>query len=469
MAIRHLIFEGPGGKFEPMTPPLAGGKTACRRSRPSARFPVLGKPLVPLCVVIGFLSPGAGKADVPLPARLMQPAHAAEAWNVIRLAMNNAERLFSENRIDEVKEPVVLLGPALGLLGREGAVSGRQREAEALAAGAFQRVNLLVREAMAGNLDGGRTLFNRLREDVEQLAGPFAPELPSIEILSCVDHPEVAERTAGLKCPECGNRLHPRRFPYSAVYTRNDDPVLRLEAKGPPMIEAGKPVPLGIRLTADDGEPVGREDLVLSHARRVHLLLVDESGEDFQHLAPEPGNEPGTFTAPFLPGRSAGYRGWVLAVPAVTRLPEVLPLRLGTEGPGPPPVPPEAGNEDCFSAERNGFVVRVTSSGSGPLRIRAARTQTIRVHVARNDGSPFDQLEPFWNAFAHLTLVSWNLESAVQVHPVGGEILRDSLRGGPDLTFKLHAPGPGWWRLYLHVRCQGQTITFPLRFMAVDS
>lgn len=446
-----------------------GGETACGRRRLSARLPMPKNPLVLLWVLIGFLPPVRGLADVPLPARLMQPADEVEAWNVIRLSMNNAERLFSENRIDEVKEPVVLLGPALRVLGREGAIPGRQAEAETIATEAFARVNLLVRESMAGNLEGARALFIRLQTDVKQLAEAFAPELPSSEIHSCVDHPEVAEHSAGLNCPECGKRLFPRRFPYSVVYARNNDPVLRVEAKGPSRIEAGKPVPLGFRLTDEAGNPVGGEGLVLSHARRVHLLVIDESGDDFQHLAPEPANEPGTFTAPFVPSRSAGYRGWVLAVPGVTRLPEVLPLRLGAANPGLPAVPPEGENGELLSAERDGLIIRMTSAGTGPLRIRAAETQAVRVHVARSDGSPVDQLEPFWNAFAHLTLVSWDLESALQVHPVGGEILRDSLRGGPDLAFKLHPPGPGWWRLYIQIRLQGRTVTVPLRFLALDS
>ncbi len=408
------------------------------------------------------------KADVPLPARLMQPADAAEAWNVVRLAMDNAGRLFAENRIEEVKEPVVLMGPALRVLGREGAMPGRQPEAEPIATEAFARVNLLVRESMAGNLEGARDLFTRLQEDVKHLAASFAPELPSIEILSCVDHPEVAERPPAEKCSECGKPLLPRRFPYSVVYASNEEPVLRLEAKGGSTIEAGRLVPLGIRLSNAAGEPVGDEGLVVSHSRRLHLLLVDEGGDDFQHLAPGSGNEPGTFLAPFVPARSAGYRGWVLAVPAVTRVPEAIPLRLGVGSGELPSLPPDADSGDRLSMEREGLVVSVTSAGTGPLRVHSARTHTIRLHVSRTDGSPVDQLEPFWNAFAHLTLVSWNLDSAFQVHPVGGEILRETLRGGPDLTFKLHPPCPGWWRLYIQVRVGAVTRTFPLRFLTAD-
>jgi hypothetical protein len=448
---------------------VEGGETACGKGRPSAPFPVPGNPLVLFCLLAGSFVPLVAKADVPLPARLMQPADAAEAWNVVRLAMDNAGRLFAENRIEEVKEPVVLLGPALRVLGREGAMPGRQPEAEPIATEAFARVNLLVRESMAGNLEGARAIFDRLQADVKALAVSFAPELPSTEIFSCVDHPEVAERAEGSGCPECGKRLLPRRFPYSVVYARNEEPVLRIEARAASAIEAGKPVSLGIRLTNAAGEPVGEEGLVLSHARRLHLLLVDEGGEDFQHLAPEPGNEPGTFLAPVVPARSAGYRGWVLAVPAVTRLPEILPFTLGSGEGRLPSVPPGGGTGDRLSAECDGFVVRVTAAGGGPLQIRSGQTQTIRVHVARTDGSPVDRLEPFWNAFAHLTLVSLDLESAMQVHPVGGEILRDSLRGGPDLVFKLHPPAPGWWRLYVQIRVEAVTRTVPLHFLAAGS
>ena len=39
-------------------------------------------------------------ADLPLPASLLAPQAAAEAWNVIRLATKNVERLMAENRME---------------------------------------------------------------------------------------------------------------------------------------------------------------------------------------------------------------------------------------------------------------------------------------------------------------------------------------------------------------------------------
>ena len=40
------------------------------------------------------------RADPPLPASLLAPQAAAEAWNVIRLATKNVERLMAENRME---------------------------------------------------------------------------------------------------------------------------------------------------------------------------------------------------------------------------------------------------------------------------------------------------------------------------------------------------------------------------------
>lgn len=443
-------------------------ESACGGRERSARFRVkrFRGALLALFSLSVVFSGVLLRADIPVPARLTQPGNAAEAWNVIRLATANAGRLFEENRIDETGEQIVLMGPSLRVLAREGALEGRQDEAEALATRAFERINLLVRESMAGNLEGARSVFEALRQELGRLEALFPPGLPSAEIHSCVDHPEIAEIGSGKRCPECGKALGPRRFPYSVIYTRVDKPTLALDMRSPGPLRAGEVTALTLRLTRQGGEPAGPDDLVVSHSRRLHLVLVDETGSDFQHLAPEPGNEPGTFATSFVPVTDANYRAWVLAVPAATRLTESLAWTLpGEEATEPGESPPGSGIEGLV-AEREGVVVRLMTASGGPLRIQGGATNLVRLHVSGADGTPLRELEPLWNAFAHLTLVSWDFASVHQVHAVGGEILSPSLRGGPDLTFKLHPPAPGWWRLYLQIRLDGRTLTLPLRFRA---
>lgn len=408
------------------------------------------------------------RADIPVPARLTQPANAAEAWNVIRLATENTRILFEENRVEETKEQIVLMGPSLRVLAREGALPDRQLEAESLSTAAFERINLLVRESMAGNLEGARSVFSILRQDLGKLESLFPPGMPSAEIYSCVDHPEIAEVDPGLRCSECGNMLRPRRFPYSVIFTRTVAPQLRLDLKAGEGLVAGERNPLMLRLTTEDEKPVSAEDLVISHSRRLHLILVDEEGTDFQHLAPEPGNEPGVFQTSFVPVSAGGYRAWVVAVPAATRLTETLPSTLpGATATKATPPPSDRGGES-FVAESEGVVVRLLGTGSGPLRIRGGMTNLLQVHVSRSDGTPLRELEPLWNAFVHLTLISWDFSSAHQVHAVGGEILSPALRGGPEFAFKLHPPASGWWRLYLQLRLEGRTLTFPLKIEALE-
>lgn len=452
------VFRGAGLESE----------SACRGNEGSARFPVFQnlRATAGLAVLLVCSCPWS-RADIPVPVRLTEPADAGEAWNVIRLAMGNARSLFDENRVDETKEQVALIGPSLRVLAREGALEGRQTEAGSLAEAAFEKVNLLVRESMVGNLEGARTIFEALDKDFEKLSLLFPPDLPSTEIYSCVDHPEIARVGAGNRCPDCGKTLRPRRFPYSVVFTRVDSPTLHLDLKSDKSPQAGQETRLTFRLSDKNGEPVGSDDLVVSHSSRIHLLLVDEKGGDFQHAIPESGNEPGTFATTFHPASSAGYRAWVVAVPAATRLTEYLPWTIpgSTAAVSDELRAPEFG---AFSASDEGISVHLLAGGSGPLRIEAGRTNLVRIHVSGAGGEPLRDLEPLWNAFAHLTLVAWDFHAAHQVHSVGGEILSPDLRGGPEFSFKLHPPKPGWWRLYLQLRIEGRIRTFPLWFEAVD-
>ena len=37
-----------------------------------------------------------------------------------------------------------------------------------------------------------------------------------------------------------------------------------------------------------DGSPLGKKDVALSHTKRIHLLAIDPTMDDYQHLHPEP-------------------------------------------------------------------------------------------------------------------------------------------------------------------------------------
>ena len=80
-------------------------------------------------------------ADMPLPPQVTNPLSAAEAWNVIRLATDNVERLVRESRPLEIASQVSLLSPSLRVLGRSPVKAGYEQKVADGTAQAFTLVN----------------------------------------------------------------------------------------------------------------------------------------------------------------------------------------------------------------------------------------------------------------------------------------------------------------------------------------
>ena len=81
-------------------------------------------------------------------------------------------------------------------------------------------------------------------------------------------------------------------------------------------------------------------------------------------------------------------------------------------------------------------------------------------------------LEPFRNAFAHITAFYSDSESVfetiLQLHPEGGDIIQDDLRGGPSLAFKIYSPQAGLLRLFCEVQLSGEKILAPFHIRVME-
>ncbi len=411
--------------------------------------------MLPLLVCGGLL------ADVPLPRRLLNPASAAEAWNVIRMAVANGERLLAEKRLDEITDQVVLCSPALRVLAGHGVVLEKQRETDENTARAFSLVNIVVKESMAGNQAGAENAFAQLRAVLRALAEAFDPKLVESEIYACPDHPDSLSTEPGQTCGQCARPLLARRIPYSFIYVKPGKPSLRLEAGADAPLQPGRAATITLRLRRA-GAAVTPDDLLVTHSAPVHLLLADEALRDFHHLLPAAGDAAGEFSIAFTPAADGPYRLWVGVVPAATGLQEYLAAVLPGVGGGAVAVERQV----VTVAEAGGFRFQLLFAGAGPPR--AEKTLLMRLHVTGGDGKPVARLEPVRNAFAHITGIYDDLETVAQLHPVGGDILREDLRGGPYLAFKFYPPKVGFVRLFCEVRLDGRTIIVPFGVEVVE-
>ncbi len=402
-----------------------------------------------------LLLQGAGlRADVPVPPRVLEPLTPAEAWNVIRLASANVERLIVEKRPLEVATQVSLCSPPLRVLSKASVTPEVQPVLDVLTAKAFRAVNTTAKEGMADNLDGAAAAFQQLKLALGELARGFDPAVVEQEIHHCVAHPDVISTSPGKVCEVCRQPFVVRRIPYSFVYVRQDKPTVRLTLRPDSPLAAGKVCRVVARLETLEGQPVRPADLWVTHARHVHMLVVGPGLADFHDLEPAPTGQDGEYEFSFTPAFGGGYRFRAGVVPAVTGLLEHPVADLACEG---PEAPPPAG-EETFSTTADGYRFSI-ALGTGRMGSpKAERLEMLRVHVADAEGRPVTRLEPDRGAFAHFTGFYSDGKTVVQLHPVGGDILREDLRGGPFLSFKFHPPHPGFMRLYCQVKVDGKPV-----------
>ncbi len=409
-----------------------------------------------LCALLPFLP--LARADVPLPKNVLEPATVSEAWNVIGLARKNLETLISEKRTDEIALQVSLCSPSIRTLVRLAPSPSATTSLDSLAVRAFNFINIIAAGGIANDLPRVEAGYAGLRREIEQMAAQFDAKTVEAEIYYCPTHPENLSTDSQAMCQTCRERLLPRRIPYSFIYTMPRAPTLNTTAQADAPLEAGKPTTVKLKLAHLDGSPAIPHELLLTHGQRMHLLLVDPSLGDFQRHHPQPTETPGEYAFTFTPRLTAPYRIWVDVTPAATGLAEFPTAELPSSG---APQPSTALSDDR-TGTAGGLTFQLTFDDRQGTRPRVRETRLMRLTVTDQKGEPMTQLAPYLKAFAHLTGFYDDGETIVRLHPEGGEVLRDDLRGGPALGFRLYPPKAGRIRFFCEVMVDGKILVVPI-------
>lgn len=217
-------------------------------------------------------------------------------------------------------------------------------------------------------------------------------------------------------------------------------------------LEVGKAVPVTLTLThAKSGRPVTPEEIAVMHTQRVHLLVIDQSLTDYQHIHPEPG-ENGQWHFSFTPKKPGAYRIWVDVTPQGGDQ-EYIKADIGTKLSPAPTI----GKAGASNAAVGGY--RFALELEDPLKARQASMGTITVTDA--NGQPVKELQPVMGAYAHIVGFTEGGNSVLHVHPLGEEPASDDDRGGPELTFHLEPGKSGPIKLFVQVKIGGEDIFAP--------
>ena len=406
----------------------------------------------------------ASRADVPLPPNVLDPGTTAEAWNVIRLSRANVARLLQEKRLSEVPEQISLCSPSLRLLARTTVPAEKRRLIDEQTIRAFSLVNSTAQSCMVRSQPDADRAFAELKSALSRLESVFEASDVNAEIYCCAAHPEIISTSSGATCRKCSAPLRIRRIPYSFIYVAPGTPTIKLSLTSSAPLIAGREATVQMQLRTTTGAPVLESDLLVVHTLPIHLFIIDPALGSFQTTRAVPASAPGDYTFTFTPSISGPCRVWADVVPAATGLQELLFADIG--GSFVPTAPKDTTHAPLITVE--GFTFELTFAGVMGGLPQARQIQLMRVRVTDASGQPVQRLEPFMNAFAHATGFYGDHPTVLSLHPVGGDILREDVRGGPYLGFKIYPPRAGFIRLYCQVRIDGRMITVPFGVNVIE-
>jgi hypothetical protein len=234
-----------------------------------------------------------------------------------------------------------------------------------------------------------------------------------------------------------------------------------------PVAGAGAVLPAGhearfvLTLRTASGKPVAPEDLLVTHTRLLHLLIIDPWLNDYQHVHPEPAARAGDWTFSFTPKREGVYRVFADFTPVVTArgLYASTDVQIGRTG-LPAPLTMVLQHEPSWVVERDGYRFALVP-GTQPVRVR--QPVDLKLVVTRADGGRVP-MQPVMGAFAHLVAFDEARSGFAHLHPTEVDLLKppDALK--PVLNFKITIPTEGSYVIWAQLNLNGRETFVPFWF-----
>jgi hypothetical protein len=212
---------------------------------------------------------------------------------------------------------------------------------------------------------------------------------------------------------------------------------------------AGTTVRLAVTLRTASGKAIEPVDLLVAHTRRLHLLIVDPTLTDYQHVHPEPGTVPGEWLVEFTPRQAGRYRVFADFTPAATARGlyasadlEVAPGTLA-------PAERVAGDDGTW---------QFSLTPAAP--VRPGVPADLRLAITRRGGGAVP-LEPVMGSFAHLVAFDAARSGFAHLHPMETDLQARPDADRPALNFKVTIPEPGRYVVWAQVNLAGTEVFHP--------
>lgn len=232
-------------------------------------------------------------------------------------------------------------------------------------------------------------------------------------------------------------------------------PTLQMSVKVEQPLEKGKEVLTTINISSKkDGSPISPTELKEVHTEKVHLLIFDQTLNDYQHIHPTPSSKSGQYTFTWTPKKDGLYRMWADLVPLASNAQEYVVVDIPAKDSNTNPVEKTLN----LTTTDNGLTYTLKFDKSS---LKVGEALLGEVTIVDKDGKPYQSLEPVMGTFAHIVAISEDFQTIEHIHPMGAENPAPTARGGPKLQFHLTPSKAGYLKIYVQVQIQGKQHFIP--------
>ena len=227
--------------------------------------------------------------------------------------------------------------------------------------------------------------------------------------------------------------------------------VMTLESDVPPTAE--QPVNFTLTLSTASGKPIGPADLLIAHTRKLHLMVVDPTLSDYQHIHPEPGRRNGEWKFTVTPHRPGAYRVFADFTPIATQRGLYASADFAVPG-----TVPKVIQQVNNTTQMLGY----TFTLDVPELLHAGQPTDLRFRI-ESQGKVKEPvpMQPVMGAFAHLVAFDEARSGFAHLHPMEIDLAKPPDSIHPELNFKVTIPRSGRYVIWAQVNLGGKELFVP--------
>lgn len=213
-------------------------------------------------------------------------------------------------------------------------------------------------------------------------------------------------------------------------------------------VASGERATFDLYLKDHQGLGIAHEDIVVSHTERIHLMAVDPSLSDYQHLHPQPVGAPGHYQFEITPSEAGTYHVFLDFISLKSQRRVLAKSEFVVEG-EPSSVVIEQSHQ--ISLDGYSYTLRAPLAGGFPV----AKESQLELEVVSEDETRRPEFGLVMGAYAHLVVFDEAGRGFAHLHPQNPFIEKQDPRD-PDLRFSFFPGDVGKYRLWAQLMVDGR-------------